>query len=194
MARKLKLSASATFLKEFGSGVPYRNYSETDDVRLSDRIPNAMREILQSEGWCSYKNQVFWICDPDQWQVAANAWFPQSKNTQVLARTAFGDIFVWDGEMFWFVMVHDSIVSRTVDDSDWFFSRMLTAKDFALNSHLPGRVKAACKKSGPLEWDEMYTYVPALALGGSEASSQIKRVKAIEAIVFLAGLSPIRRV
>ena len=192
MAYKSKIPASETFLKEFGPGEVYQKYSEADDTRLSTRLPNALREILQLEGWCSYKNQVLWLCDPDQWQAAANAWFPQNKNTQVLARTAFGDIFVWDGEVFWFVMVHHSLVSMTVDDADWFFSRMLTANDFAPQTHLPGRVAAARKQVGSLEWDEMYTYVPALALGGSEKFSQIERVKAIEGIVLLASLAPIR--
>jgi hypothetical protein len=45
-----------------------------------------------------------------------------------------------------------------------------------------------------LEWNELYTYVPALVLGGSVETSRIERVQALEALVMLAQLAPIRRV
>jgi hypothetical protein len=166
MKRRAKESAAAGFLKAFGPGVQYRKYGKADDTRLADRIPGVMREILQTNGWCSYKEQVLWICDPDDWQAAGRAWF---------------------------AMVHESIVMGTVDDADWFYSRTLTAKDFAPQTYLPDRIGVARKATGPLQWDEMYTYVPALALGGSPTSSRIERVKALEALTLLAGLAPIQR-
>ncbi|MGX2040187.1 GAD-like domain-containing protein [Methylocaldum sp. MU1018] len=193
MARRTKAPTSETFLKVFGPGDPYRPFEDADEGRLSGRIPGVMLEILRKEGWCSYKDQVLWLCDPDDWQPAAHAWFPSEPQAQVLARTAFGDLFIWDGEMFWFVLVHESLAMTTVDDPDWFFSRMLTADDFAPQTHLPGRVRAARETAGPLRWDEMYTYVPAFALGGSESSSRIERVKALEALALLASLAPLRR-
>ena len=58
---------------------------------------------------------------------------------------------------------------------------------------LPPRVAAARKSAGPLAWDEMYTYEPALALGGSEKTSEVKRVKAREQLVTLAHAAPITR-
>ena len=162
--------------------------------RLAKRIPAVMREILKKEGWCSYKEQVLWLTDPDDWTVSARAWFSDTADArQVFVRTAFGDLFVWDGQVYWYAMVHESIVARSDDDPNWFFSRTLPDKGFAPNTHLPPRVKAARKVAGSLEWDEMYAYVPALALGGSEKTSRIDRVKAREALVLLAGLAPVRR-
>ncbi|HEV7667218.1 MAG TPA: contractile injection system tape measure protein [Thermoanaerobaculia bacterium] len=114
-------------------------------------------------------------------------------DAQILARTGFGDLFVWDGELFWFAMVHESIVMGSVDDADWFFSRTLLAKDFAPQTYLPQRLAAARQAAGGLEWNEMYTYVPALALGGSPTTSRIERVQALEALALLAGLAPIQR-
>ncbi|MBI1762149.1 MAG: DUF1851 domain-containing protein [Acidobacteria bacterium] len=193
MARRSKLSAAESFLQAFGPGECYRDYSAADEARLGERIPPVMREILSKEGWCSYKEQVLWLCDPDDWRNAAAAWFANSPHAQVLARTAIGDLFVWDEGVFWFVMVHESLIMMTVGDADRFFSRMLTASDFAPQTYLPGLVRKARKKAGALAWDEMYTYVPALALGGSESSSRIERVKALEALSMLADLAPIQR-
>jgi hypothetical protein len=191
--RRPTKSAAEAFLKAFGPGTPYREYSAADDVRLAGRIPEVMREILRKEGWCSYKEQVLWICDPDDWQAAARIWLPGAPAAQVYARTGFGDLFVWDGELFWFVTVHESSALQSVDDADWFFSQSLTAKGFATQTYLPDRVRAARKTAGPLGWDEMYTYVPALALGGDPVSSRIERVKALESLAMLASLAPIRR-
>ena len=190
---KAKSPAAASFLKAFGPGEPYRPFTGADDARLGDRIPGVMRAILGREGWCSYKGQVLWLCDPDDWRPAARAWFPGSARARVLARTGFGDLCVWDGRMFYFAMVHESIVMEMVDDAGLFFSFVLSDRDFAPQSYLPERVRAARERAGPLAWDEMYTHVPALALGGSVESSRIERVKAPEALAMLAGLAPIRR-
>jgi hypothetical protein len=194
MARKTKMSAADKFLKVFGPCTSYRPYDKKDDARLADRIPEVMRNILKKEGWCSYKDQVLWLCDPDDWKPAAHAWFTGVKDAQGLARSGFGDLCVWDGKMFSFVMVHESLVMEMVDDADRFFSRVLTDDEFAFQTYLPERVRAARQKAGSLEWDEIYTYTPALALGGSMKSSRVERVKAFEAITLLASLAPIRRV
>lgn len=193
MKRTKESAAAKRFHKVFGTGTAYRAFSEADDERLADRLAPVMRGILQKDGWCSYKEQVLWLCDPDDWKPAARAWFADVKDPQVVARTGFGELFVFDGVVYWYAMVHEPLVLRTVANHDWFFSQMLTASDFAPQTYLPDAVRTARKQAGALEWDEMYTYVPALALGGSESSSKIERVKANEALVMLAGLAPIER-
>lgn len=193
MPRAMKELPVITFQKAFGPGLQYRPYTPEDDARLAALIPPVMQEILQKDGWCSYKGQVLWLCDPRDWQLAANAWFPEKPDAQVLARTAFGDLFIWDGEAFWFILVHESLMMMLVDDPDWFFARMLPASDFAPQTYLPDRVGAAQKAAGKLGWDEMYSYIPAIALGGSVETSRIEKVKAREALILLAQLAPVRR-
>ena len=46
----------------------------------------------------------------------------------------------------------------------------------------------ALKNLGPLEADEMYAFVPALALGGVNKLENLQKVKAIEHLNFLAEL------
>jgi hypothetical protein len=53
--------------------------------------------------------------------------------------------------------------------------------------------RAAAKAVGKLAGDEMYTYVPALQLGGSSKTSKVQRVKAGEQLVILWRLAEIRR-
>src|SRR5688572_11015113 len=114
------------FQKAFGPGAAYRPCSAADAARLAGRVPPVMLEILRREGWCSYRDQVLWLTDPDDWTDVADAWFP---GAQVFARTAFGDLCVWDGELFWYVMAHESVALGSVDDANWFFARTLCAPD-----------------------------------------------------------------
>lgn len=163
MARKKSLAATLkSFDAAFGPAVPYRAFTQKDNARLQARLPPTLMALLQRDGWCSYKEQVLWSCDPDDWQAAAKAWLSDKARAELVMRTSFGDLMVWDGEIFWYAMVHDAIVASTVDDDAWFLSQTLTAKDFALQAHLPVRTRQAKKVAGELVPDEMYAYVPAL--------------------------------
>jgi hypothetical protein len=186
-------SPEAAFAKAFGKGVSYRKYTSGDDDRLRERVPAVFRDIVKGDGWCSYREEVLWTCDPDDWAPVARAWFKDTARAQILARTAFGDLLVWDEEWCWFVLVHHSRARQWSDDPAWFFARGITSSDFATQTHLPARVRSAKAVAGPLAWDEMYTYVPALGLGGDEATSEIERVKAREQLVFLSQVAPILR-
>jgi len=183
--------ALGLFQKGFRSGDRYREYTKADDDRLAGRIPDVMRMILQKDGWCSYREQIFWMCDPDDWTLAVRAWFPESKAPQVLGRSSFGELFVLD-EKFLLTLPHQSVIIRSVSDRNWFFGSTLTSKTFMLQTER-SQHRAARAKAGPLEWDEMYTHVPALALGGSVKTSKVERVKAREQLVILSQLAPIRR-
>lgn len=191
MPRLTPQEALESFQTAFPTGVRYREYTQADQDRLAGRIPEVMRMILQRDGWCSYRKQMFWMCDPDDWDPVARAWFPQSPSPQILARSAFGDLFVLD-EIFWLTLPQQSVLITSSDNSNWFFGRTLTSKTFMLQTEL-SRLRATRDQVGPLEWDEMYTYVPAFALGGSEETSKLERVKAREQLVMLSQLAPIRR-
>jgi hypothetical protein len=185
--------ALEAFREVYGTGEKYRDYTESDEKRLAKRIPDIARTILKEDGWCSYNGQVFWLCDPDDWKEPVRAWFPKERSAVALARTAFGDLFVTSGSTFFQAYPHHSQMMPGTKDPGWFFGRTITAKTFMTVSEIPAKVRAARKAAGPLEWDEMYTYVPALALGGNEKKSKIERVKARERLVILSQLRSIDR-
>ncbi|EPM69033.1 hypothetical protein A249_39350 [Pseudomonas syringae pv. actinidiae ICMP 18804] len=59
-------------------------------------------------------------------------------------------------------------------------------------SDLDGLFKPALEKLGPLKSDEMYGFVPALALGGPMELKNLQKVKTIEHLEFLSQLSPLQ--
>lgn len=194
MPKKVKHSAADIFLSHFGPGQSYAPFSDADRARLAGRLPGVALDILTRAGWCSYRDQVLWLCDPEHWEPAARAWLPDEPTLDVVARTSFGDLVYWDGGMYWYLDPNEAMAIMMVPDADWVFSDSLTAKDFAPSTHLPSRTAAAREQAGALASDEMYLYVPALALGGSPEGSKIERGKAIEAHAMLAKLAPLRRV
>ena len=190
------------FRKRFGKGERYREYTAADDERLKARLPEVMRAIVKKDGWCSYRDQALWLCDPDDWEPAARAWFPDQTPPDVLARSSFGDLFVVDRnvevqgsiyEVLFFLVIPQSYwILMDVDDPNWFFGETITAKGFMVNSEAAQR-KAARATGGALAWDEMYGFVPPHPLGRRPPISGIKRVKAREHLVLLSQQEPIRR-
>lgn len=191
---KKRASAAATFRATFGPGVAYRPFTSDDEQRLAERLPPAMLELLRADGWCSYRDQVLWLTDPDEWAPALRAWLGPDTDAECLLRSGFGDLFYWQhGQHFWYLNPHEAnAMMMLAPQTDWFFTHSLTAAGFAPSTHLPVRVAAARAAVGPLAGHEMYLYVPALALGGSQETSRIEKGSAMEAHAMLAQLTRLR--
>jgi hypothetical protein len=123
----------------------------------------------------------------------ADAWLPAgSKRSDVLFRTGFGDLLVWDGTFIWLVLVHLPARMTVGTAIDRLVGYVLQRPTFYANDDLPAMMDRARKEAGPLEPDEMYNYVPALALGGTEETARVVKVKAKEALDILAQVSPVQ--
>jgi len=173
----------------------YRAFSDKDRKRLGKRLPEIMLSLLDRDGWCSYDDQLFWLCDPDDWEKAARAWLPEESTAcDVLVRSSFGDLLVWDGERFWLVLPHLSQRIGQTSDPNWLFGSALGKAGVHFHGDLADETAAARKACGPLEWDQIYNYAPALALGGSAADAEIAREKGVVALSILSQLAPIEAI
>ncbi|MFA6115166.1 MAG: T6SS immunity protein Tdi1 domain-containing protein [Sphingomonas sp.] len=187
--------AARNFLSAYKPDEAYRPFTAKDRKRLGRRIPKVMREILERDGWASYNDQTIWSCDPDDWEEAARPWLPDdAKACDVLLRSSFGDLIAWDGDRFWLVMPHDQARIGQTSDPDWLFSSTLRQDDFHFNDELPGETTAAREKCGPLKWNEMYNFAPALALGGKRSDAEIAKEDARVALSLLSQMAPIQSV
>lgn len=155
-------------------------------------MPEVVCTILEQEGWSSYDKQVFWLCDPDDWQEVCAPWLPEGSSAcDVLVRSSFGEMVAWDGQTFWLILPHSSARVRQTADPDWLFGATFQQDAFHFNDELRRQTAAAEKKCGPLEWDQMYNYAPALALGGSKKKSEIAKEDARVALSILHQVSAI---
>ena len=190
-------SAAKTAIRDFhkghGDARVYRPWGDADAKRLGARLHPELRALAEEDGWASYDRDALWHCDPDDWDGVADRWMAEeTKQKDVLFRSGFGDLLVWDGTYVWLVRPHLSARMRLARRIDFLIGFAFQDPDFFLNRDLPAMMARAREKGGRLAPDEIYTFVPALALGGSEERSRIVKAKAKEALDILAQLSPVQ--
>ncbi len=176
----------------WGNGTRYRELDAATETRLAAKTPETFVELLKRDGFCGYRGGALWMCDPDDWAPVARAWLPHSPGAAVIARSSFGRVYVWDGTIVWSVAATESIVQKFYDNGLYFFAGSLWMLGQFDGEQMEQQTREAAAAHGPLAWDEMYAYVPALALGGSPSTTKVERVKAREHLVMLAQLAPIQ--
>ena len=119
----------------------------------------------------------------------------------IIARSAFGDLYLFGerhGRKLHIVAADACLMPPRQGIQDlnlsirvFFASRSRRANDF---SDVSGSLlfESALKKLGRLKYDEMYGFVPALALGGPATLDHLQKVKVVEHLVLLAQLSELR--
>jgi hypothetical protein len=187
----MPIPSAASAVKRFHDfwGKP-ETYGRPDNKTLR-QMPPALRALVTKDGWASYRSGQLWTCDPKIWD--AQAWLEnRNEPSKVWVRTGFGDMYPWDGTFFWQVLPHLSACMHMTFADHWLLGHGLIQPDVHATKGLTKPMARALKVAGKLEPDEMYNYAPALALGGSEKSSKIVRVKARECLELLRQLSPVK--
>lgn len=126
--------------------------------------------------------------------------FMEEDEYYVIARSAFGDIYLFGGNhgRKLHIVAPDSTMlpprprppDVNLSVQAFFASQSRRACDFSDVNGVP-LFKAAAAKLGRLNYDEMYGFVPALALGGAATLDHLQKVKAVEHLVLLAQLAPL---
>lgn len=172
------------FIGEFGEATHRLDVPAEAIQKWRGKLPDRLLTYWQEEGWCGYKDGLFWTVNPDDYEDLVDEWltdtpFEQIDSFHVIARSAFGTLYLWGEKTGDSVVIGsciNSIISlasnlkRKMDDSDFdmrvFFSNKSPVecdlKD-ELRQPLFARALAAL---GPLSPDEVYGFEPALVLGG----------------------------
>jgi hypothetical protein len=167
-------------------------FTASDYTRLEGRLAPALLELAAQDGWTSYNNRAVWLWDPDDWAGVATPWHDEgAAKADLVMRTAFGEMIVWDGTFFWLVMPHEAARMRLTEWDDWLLGSTLPLPDFYFRDELPRLVERATQQVGPVGPNTMFSYVPALALGGKPGTSRIETAGAREALALLAQLAPV---
>jgi hypothetical protein len=191
------------FLKKMGPAVDQRDVPPSSLERYCGKLPNQLLAYWQEHGWCGYANGLFWTVNPQEYDSALEAWIGETKFMEedayhVVARTAFGHMLCY-GERLGFALkifapgsyavprnADTSPETRDFDVRCFFAFQKRKPYDFS------DLFTPALKKLGPLKRDEMYGFVPALALGGPATLEHLQKVKAVEHLILLAQLSELR--
>lgn len=189
------------FLEKMGPAFDKQHVPLLSIDRFRGKLPDQLLEYWQEHGWCGYADGLFWTVNPQEYEPVLEAWigdtpFMEQDAYHIIARSAFGALYFW-GERTGYALKLSAIGSYVVPHSPpitslekeiqmFFGGRDRKGNDFD-NLFAP-----ALKKLGRLKHDEMYGFVPALALGGPATLDHLQKVKAVEHLVFLGQLSELR--
>lgn len=158
---------------------PTQRYSFADELaeQYLDRLPDSLREHWQSEGLASYGDGIVWFINPNDYEGIRKLWLASMPHAVIFARNAFGDMFAFNDDKIVFVNVHYARLQTSAASFENYFNTILTGERYAQQLLHKDLFAEALHKLGKTEVDEMYTFVPALALGGAEEIDYIEKVK-----------------
>jgi hypothetical protein len=191
----------ACFLAEFGPAIDRRYVPPSTIARYRGRLPDQLLAYWEEYGWCGYGDGLFWTVNPQEYEPALEAWigetpFMEQDAYHVIARSAFGLLYLWGektgGTLRLFAPASCCFASAADNDVDRDFEmRVFFGSLWRDTNDVEGLFAPALKQLGRLAHDEMYGFVPALALGGALTLANLQKVKAVEHLVILAQLAPL---
>ncbi|WP_117149833.1 GAD-like domain-containing protein [Pseudomonas coronafaciens] len=188
------------FLNTFGGPVGRQEVPKSSIERYKEKLPDLLLHYWSEHGWCGYGEGIFWMVNPQEYEGVTASWiqgteFENQDTYHLIARSAFGELYFW-GEETGASLKITSIVSRCTtfisslpkDQMDKRFQNFLLSAEVEYND-FDDLFQPAKKKLGTLSHDEMYGFVPAIILGGSDSLDNLEKVSSVEHLVFLSQLS-----
>lgn len=168
------------------------------------KLPDALLTYWGKLGWGGYGNGLLWLVDPGKYAGVLRAWIHGTEmyskdRYYVFAYSAFGDIYVWGERTGQSILINapnscifptDSSEKIALGKADsmlrsWFSSRDKEKLDEEDVDNKP-LFERAVKLLGRPKPDEMFGFVPALALGGPRRLDHLQKLNAVEHLMFLA--------
>ena len=176
------------------------------------KLPNRLLFYWQQFGFCRFKQGLFWIINPADYEDELALWLGEDilkqDNYYVIARSGFGELYVW-GEKTGFAFE----ITPTLG---WVRLKQGDAKDIATgledrklelffafqqikyiemedNNGKP-LFDRCIKKIGALEYDEMFGFVPALAISDNASIKNIDKMNIFVHLNLLPDLIEIQHI
>lgn len=177
--------------------------------RWRGKLPDRLLTYWQEEGWCGFRNGLFWVVNPDDYEDVVHEWLSGTSleavdSFHVIARTAFGSLYLW-GEKIGravtisaashaIVVLGKELIEKDRDnltiDLETFFE-MKEPDDCDLNDELGEPLfERALQKLGSLNAGEMYGFEPALVAGGKMRLENLVKVNLDVHLTILRQLAP----
>ena len=178
--------------------------SRDEHVKVDQQVIESYRGVLPDEllmywekdGWCSYNNGLFWLVNPSEYDEEMHdylAFTPlkDRKNLYVVARSAFGELFVWErgkGNVTDISLINNSTVllaatdrqNLSPEEEEFEMNRFIGVKEpkYLDEDDASGKplFERALKKFGRLKSNEMYGYKLNPALGGKDSITNLDKL------------------
>lgn len=173
---------------------------------FQNTVPDQLISYWKEHGFSGWGEGIFWLVNPLEYKSILDAWlegtpFEDKDEYSVIARTAFGSLFVWGKNTGASIDIHSPWGMLFPNDQSnklakfgpdkliqgFFASQSKDYCDLTDENNQPLFQKAK-EKLGPLSHNEMYAFVPALALGGKADIKFLQKVSIFEHLALLADL------
>lgn len=175
--------------------------------RYAGRVPEALIRFWSEHGRGAYLDGLYWISDPEPFDPLIATIFkddPEFDPAEMthVAHTAFGSLKLWHRRRRGVLV--DLLTSTVFNPPERSWHDAKTGLPFSENFSIGTLVAitgaeytedqkdllaSAMTRQGPLAPGEVYGFSPALQLGGSYTAENLRRVRAIEHLAFLAQLA-----
>lgn len=197
------------FLEEFSPQIEKTEATPAILEKYKEFLPMDLLDFWANVGWSGYSNGLLWSTNPEDFTSTLECWLSDTNALKqdsytVVARSAFGDIFLWGVRTGVSIIIHPltSSITTVAENpevlkgnanaaiSAFFLSK--EKKDFDFEDHDEKFLfDRALKKLGPLKTDEMYGFEPALSIGGISKLQNLVKVKMIAHLALLSQISPV---
>ncbi|THF69904.1 DUF1851 domain-containing protein [Deinococcus sp. Arct2-2] len=172
--------------EEFGCD-PYEDVLPATLQTYQHSLPAVLLAIWENHGLTSHGQGELWFTNPDDFKEIIRAFFGPQREFLVFARTSYGDLYAVLQEQLY--LIHPQI-ARAMHFGEWeLLEPMISGTLIREGSQTHREHLRALKKLGPLKADQMYGYVPVLALGGNGSLKETKIVPLREYLLMVADIA-----
>ena len=167
-----------TFLEQYK---PDEKLKKPDEKILEfgkKSLPKEVIKLWTDYGFGNYGNGMIKIVDPRDYMGSFYKWIGKEDFNKIpIAITAFGDIFFYDrtNGTISFLDIHYRQIGLCTDTWQEFFDKFLANEENRLSVLREKLFNEALKKIGKLADNEIYMFVPALVIGGTETAENLEK-------------------
>ncbi|EGU65235.1 T6SS immunity protein Tdi1 domain-containing protein [Streptococcus parasanguinis] len=153
-----------------------------------DKVPVEVLEIWENQGLGTFLNGYLKVINPDDYsELVRDSYFRGDIAIPIFA-TAFGDIITWEeNEFLGFIKYKFGTFDSFLEDLSMFL-RFLSDQSFTDDYFELPLYTEAIEKYGLLDYDQCFSFVPLLALGGFKDVDHLDKVKMYEHILLITAL------
>ncbi len=198
----------AHFVKKMGEATSPQPADRAVIERFRGRLPAQMLRYWEHEGWGGWRDGLFWVVDPEDFEDVKRAWFaetplePETDLWHVIGRTAFGRLYLM-GEKSGAEMEIEPAFGMITASQDKLRPQPPEKRDFKAMMFFSHRGPEECdeqdtndnplfqralKKLGPVGPDEMYGYRHMLVAGGQNVLDNLEKTDLLSHLMLLRDL------
>jgi hypothetical protein len=168
------------------------NTLQTVDIETIKKYESILPEFLINEwkerGFSSYLNGLLITTNPEDYYEIMKGWASEPENCHVVMRTAFGSLYYFKEDEYHYISVIHNLSSNLKKRLDFIIKYILNNKESQKNILHKDIYDKVYKRLGAPNYNEVYAFVPAIAIGGDYNPDNVKKVKLKEHLAFLQQL------